>query len=217
MSGLSLYTYFRSSAVYRVRIALSYKGVAYDSKYVHLLQGGGQEKSQEYAALNPQKLIPSLVDNGHIVTQSIAIIEYLDEKYPHPPLLPKDLKKRAAVRAMALSIACDIHPLNNLRVCEYLKNTFQADENICQQWMLHWINDGFTAIEKQLEKTNATHYCFGHRVSLADLCLIPQVYNAKRFSCNMDNYPRIEQIYLHCMQQAEFLVASPEKQSDYDL
>ncbi len=217
MSGLSLYTYFRSSAVYRVRIALRYKGVSYESKIIHLLKDGGQEKTQEYGALNPQKLIPTLVDDGHIMTQSLAIIEYLDEKYPHPPLLPKDLKKRVAVRSMALSIACDIHPLNNIRVSDYLKNTFQADENTRQQWMLHWIKEGFTAIEIQLRKMNSTHYCFGHRVSLADLCLIPQVYNAKRFSCSMENYPRIEQIYQHCMQQSEFLSASPEQQNDYDL
>ncbi|HFE39269.1 MAG TPA: maleylacetoacetate isomerase [Gammaproteobacteria bacterium] len=217
MSKLSLYTYFRSSAAYRVRIALSYKGLPYESKMIHLLKNGGEENSAAYESINPQKMIPSLVDDGHIITQSLAIIEYIDEKYPEPGLLPVDLTHKAQVRSLALAIACDIHPLNNLRVIRYLYKALRADEAKRNQWMLHWMNEGFSAIEKKLASLNSKNYCYGRRVSLADLCLIPQVYNALRFDCDMRDFPRINQIYEHCMKQAEFIAASPEQQPDCDI
>ncbi len=217
MQALTLYTYFRSSAAFRVRIALNFKGLAYESKYIHLLKDGGQEKSAEYEQINPQKLIPSLADSDQVITQSLAIIEYLEEKYPQPSLLPEELDARAQVRALALSIICDIHPLNNLRVLQYLDKTLSVDENNQKNWIQHWVIEGFTAFERQLKKIDSPNYCFGNRVSLADLCLIPQVYNAKRFTCDMNSYPRINRIYQQCMEQPEFVIASPEQQADCDI
>ncbi len=217
MQTLSLYTYFRSSAAFRVRIALNLKGLAYESKYIHLLKNGGQEKSAEYEQLNSQKLIPCFADGDHVISQSLAIIEYLNEKYPEPELLPEDLHMRAQVRSLALSIACDIHPLNNLRVLQYLDNKLGVDERKRIQWMQHWIAEGFSAIETQLHKLDSWDYCFSSHVSMADLVLIPQVYNAMRYACDMRSYPRIHQIYQHCMQQAEFVTASPEEQADCDI
>jgi len=217
MQALTLYTYFRSSAAFRVRIALNLKGLAYESKYIHLLKDGGQEKSAEYEQINPQKLVPSLMDGDQVITQSLAIIEYLNEKYPEPSLLPEDLIVRAQVRAMALSIACDIHPLNNLRVTQYLDKALGVDENDRKKWIQHWVAEGFAAIENQLKKQDSSDYCFGNRVTMADLCLIPQVYNALRFDCDMTSYPRINRIYRQCMKQPEFVTASPEQQADCDI
>ena len=214
---LSIYTYFRSSAAFRVRIALNLKGLAYESNYIHLLKDGGQEKSAKYELINPQKLIPSLVDDDQVVTQSLAIIEYLDEKYPEPALLPGDFSARAQVRSLALAISCDIHPLNNLRVLKYLDEVLSVDENGRKKWIQHWVAEGFSAFESQLGKLDSVDYCFGDGVTMADLYLIPQVYNALRFDCDMTSYPRINRIYQQCMKQPEFVTASPEQQADCDI
>ena len=215
MQTLTLYTYFRSSAAFRVRIALNLKGLTCESKTIDLLKDGGEEKTAQYAQINPQKLVPAFCDGDQIITQSLAIIEYLEEKYPEPALLPKEPIMRAKVRALALSVACDIHPLNNLRVVKHIADEFDADEMQKKQWMHHWMAEGFSAIEMQLNNSNSKDYCFGSSVSLADLMLIPQVYNARRFECEMSLYPRINSIYEQCMENAAFIAASPEKQGDY--
>ncbi len=222
MSELSLYTYYRSSAAYRVRIALHYKSIPYQSQYIHLLKEGGQEKTAAYQRINPQKLIPSLVDDGNIITQSLAIIEYLEEQYPEPPLLPGAPVERGLVRALAHSIACDIHPLNNLRVMNYLEQTLGIDKPQRDQWICHWISEGFAAIEKHLSQAEKTagkkrQYCWGNEISLADVCLIPQVYNAKRFHCPLEVYPNINRVYKNCMELAVFHQAAPESQDDNEL
>jgi len=216
MQALTLYTYFRSSAAFRVRIALNYKGLAYESRFIHLLKDDGQEKSAEYEKINPQKLVPALVDGNQVITQSLAIIEYLDEKYPTTALLPKEFIARAEVRSLALSIACDVHPLNNLRVQQYLDKELSVDEEKRKRWIQHWVAEGFSAFETTLDRLGSKDYCFGKQVSLADLCLIPQVYNAIRFECELNAYPRINQIYQHCMALPEFVTASPEQQQDFD-
>ncbi len=215
MSNISLYTYYRSSAAYRVRIALNYKSLSYHSEYIHLLKEGGQEKTAAYQQINPQKLIPSLVADGHIMTQSLAIIEYLDEKYPDPPLLPSSPEKRAQVRALAQSIACDIHPLDNLRVLTYLDKTLGLGKPQRDQWYCYWIAQGFSAIETLISKENKNYpFCYGHEISLADIFLIPQVYNAHRFNCSVQEYVNINRVYKNCMELAVFQMAAPEAQGD---
>lgn len=210
-----LYTYFRSSAAYRVRIALNLKGIAYDPRFVHLLKGGGEQYKAAYRALNPQGLVPTLVDNGMVLTQSLAIIEYLEDIHPEPPLLPPSAEDRAYVRSLAHLIACDIHPLNNLRVLNYLKNSLGADEEAARGWYRHWITEGFQALEAQLQRNRSNgRYCFGDHASLADICLIPQVYNAKRFNCDLTPYPTVDSIYRHCSALSAFRFAAPENQAD---
>lgn len=213
---MQLYTYFRSSAVYRVRIALLLKKIPHEKKYLHLLKEGGGQRQKEYLDLNPQGLIPALVDNGEVLTQSLAIIEYLEERYPSPPLLPEDIKLRAWVRSIAYSIACDIHPLNNLRVLNYLKDHFKCTDDQKQAWIAHWITLGFEALEQQLQKKGISDlFCVGQKPTLADLCLIPQVYNALRFNVDLKAYPSIHKIFDHAMLQPAFVLASPEHQDDW--
>lgn len=214
---MKLYSYFRSSAAFRVRIALALKGLDYQLVPIHLVKNGGEQTSAAYQRINPQKLVPTLDDDGLIVAQSLSIIEYLEEKYPQIPLLPQDIKNRAFVRAIAQMIASDIHPLNNLRVLQYLTGTLKIDDAQKQIWYAHWIDEGFKAIETLLTQSPAHHsakFCFGDSPTLADCCLIPQVYNAKRFNCDLLAFPKIVTIYNHCMSLPAFIQAHPDNQSD---
>ena len=216
MNQLTLYTYFRSSAAYRVRIALNLKQLEYESAFIHLIKDGGQQRSEEYQNINPQMLIPSLkLETNDVLHQSLAIIEYLDETYPQTPLLPGNTLQRAQIRAFALSICCDIHPLNNLRVLGYLRDTLSIAENQRTTWYQHWITQGFTALEKRLQQTKREgSFCFGKQATLADICLVPQVYNAKRFQCDLEPYPLIQEINHHCLTLDAFKHAAPEMQTD---
>jgi maleylacetoacetate isomerase len=212
---LRLYTYFRSSAAYRVRIALNLKELSYEAIPIHLLRNGGDQHSPAFMKLHPARLVPVLVDEPHTFTQSLAIIEYLDEAYPTPPLLPHGSAARAKVRALALAVACDIHPLNNLRVMQYLGSQLQVDEDARRAWSLHWIGLGFAAIERQLgENATAGPYCYGDSPTVADCCLVPQVFNALRLKCELDAYPIIRRIYEHCTKLSAFERAAPGAQPD---
>ncbi|MDE2024215.1 MAG: maleylacetoacetate isomerase [Gammaproteobacteria bacterium] len=212
---MELYTYFRSSAAYRVRIALNLKGLKADYRYVHLVKDGGQQHQPEYLALNPQGLVPALVDKGHVLTQSLAIIEYLDETHPQPPLLPKDAPGRARVRALAQIVACDIHPVNNQRILKYLEKEFRADEAARSKWYRHWIVEGFNALDKLLGSSPATgKFCHGDQPTLADICLVPQVFNARRFKIDLASFPAIERINAACLALAAFVDAAPDRQPD---
>ncbi|EJI85978.1 MULTISPECIES: maleylacetoacetate isomerase [Alishewanella] len=213
---MKLYSYWRSSAAYRVRIALNLKQLSFETIPVHLLKDGGQQHSSAYQALNPAELVPTLVDEQGSLSQSLAIIEYLDETYPEPRLLPQEPFARAKVRALALDIACDLHPLNNLRVLQYLTGELALDEAQKLRWIQHWLTLGFNALEQKLQQT-AGQYCYGDDVSLADLCLVPQVYNALRFNLDLSRYPLISRIYQHCLQLAAFALAAPEQQPDAQL
>ncbi|MGQ0657074.1 MAG: maleylacetoacetate isomerase [Chromatiales bacterium] len=212
-SGLVLYTYFRSSAAYRVRIALNLKRLYYEPRFVHLLSG--EQNGSDYLKVNPQGRIPALVDGNTVLTQSLAIIEYLEECHPETPLLPREPVERAFVRSVAQLVACDIHPLNNLRVQQYLREQFFADDVACHIWMRHWIEGGFAALEQRLRDhgTNG-QYCFGNHPTLADVCLIPQVFNAKRVACDLAPFPTIAAIDAHCRALAAFARAAPENQPD---
>lgn len=213
---MKLYSYWRSSAAYRVRIALHIKQLGFETIPVHLLQDGGQQHHTDYQLLNPAQLVPVLQDDNLSLNQSLAIIEYLEEMYPEPALLPTEAVARAQVRALALDIACDIHPLNNLRVLQYLTGPLALSEQQKLSWILHWLETGFTALEQRLTQT-AGDYCFGDQVSLADLCLVPQVYNALRFKLDLLAFPQINRIYHHCQQLAAFALAAPEQQPDAQL
>ena len=202
-----LYDYFRTSASYRVRIALNLKGLAYDSVPVSLLDNA--QRAPEYLSKNPQGLVPALLDGEQLLTQSLAICEYLEETYPQPALLPNDAIGRARVRALALSIACDIHPLNNLRVLRRLEAQFAADQAGKDAWYQHWIQSGFEAFEQQIQSTHG-QYCFGDTVTLADLALVPQVYNARRFNCDLSAYPTMLAIEQRCLALDAFARATPE-------
>jgi maleylacetoacetate isomerase len=211
---MKLYTYWRSTAAYRVRIALALKNIPYQSVPVHLVKDGGQQRNAAYTEKNPHQLVPLLeLDDGRCIAQSLAIIEYLDELVPSPPLLPNEPVLRAQVRSIALAIACDIHPLNNLRVTQYLTSTLHASEDAKKDWYAHWITLGFTAIEKTLS-TIPGPFAFGSHVSLADICIVPQVYNAQRFSIPLDRYPRLRAINEACASLQSFQDARPEAQSD---
>lgn len=211
---MKLYDYFRSSAAYRVRIALNLKGLAWESVPVHLLRHGGEQHGAAYRALNPQELVPALEDAGHILTQSLAIIEYLDETHPEPPLLPADPAGRARVRALALQIACDIHPLNNLRVLQVLERDFGLDEAATRRWGRHWIAAGFDALEASLSTPPAGRFCHGDVPGLADICLVPQLFSARRFECDLAPYPRIRAIETECLALAPFAGAHPARQPE---
>jgi maleylacetoacetate isomerase len=212
---MQLFTYFRSSAVYRVRIALNLKGLQPEPHYIHLLKDGGQQHKPEFKAVNPQGFVPALVDEGHTLTQSLAIIEYLEETHPEPPLLPKDAAGRARVRALALAIACDIHPLNNQRIMKYLEKEFGADEAARRRWVQHWVAEGFTALEQLLAGNPDTgKCCHGDAPTLADICLVPQVFNAKRFEVYLATFPTIRRINDHCLKLKAFIDAAPDKQPD---
>jgi maleylacetoacetate isomerase len=215
MADLRLYTYFRSSAAYRVRIALNLKGLDYTAVPVHLLRGGGEQHGAAFAELNPAGLVPVLQDGAATLTQSLAIIEYLEQMYPTPALLPADAAARARVRALALSIACDIHPLNNLRVLRFLKSEFNLDDAQRQLWSVHWLRRGFDALEHMLAGSSQTgSYCHGESPTLADCCLVPQIANAQRVQCALDAYPTLMRIHDRCMGLAAFARAAPGAQPD---
>ena len=208
---LKLYSYFRSSAAYRVRIALNLKGLAYEIVPVHLVRDGGHHKRPDYRAINPQMRIPALMlPSGEVLVQSLAIIEYLEEQSPHPRLLPKDPGLRARARAIAQIIACDIHPLNNSGTLEYLR-TLALDPAAIKAWYAHWILSGFAAVEALLAPGP---YALGEELSLADLCLVPQLANARRFGVPTDNFPRILNIAAACQKLEAFEKARPENQPD---
>ncbi len=212
---MKLYDYFRSSAAYRVRIALNLKDVTLaDRTFVHLRMGN--QRAQDYLALNPQGLVPALeLDDGRVLTQSLAIIEYLDETHPEPPLLPADAAGRARVRAIALGIACDIHPLNNLRVLNYLTGTLGATDAQQNGWYKYWIDVGFEALERQLERDDDTGtFCHGESPTLADVCLVPQLANARRFKVDVSPYPTLTRIEAACNALPAFAQAAPSQQPD---
>lgn len=213
---MKLYTYYRSSAAYRVRIALRLKGLDYESIPIHLVRNGGEQQGDAYKAKNPQGLVPMLqTDNGHYLAQSMAIIEYLDEAFPEPALLPQSIEERAAARALAQAIACDIHPLNNLRVLRYLTNELEQAEDKKNQWYRHWVNVGFAGVERALTQASTTgDFCFGDQPGLVDCVLIPQVYNGNRFNVDMTQYPTIERINLNCLALEAFASSAPEQQAD---
>ncbi len=214
MSQLILYTYFRSSAAYRVRIALHLKGLAYTPKFVHLTRAGGEQHHAAYLDVNPQGLVPALVHEGRTLTQSLAIIEYLEERYPDPALLPAVPDERAYVRALAQLVACDIHPLNNRRVLSYLCDTLKSGELACERWYRHWVEEGLAAFEGLLSRHPAGRFCHGPTPTIADLCLIPQLYNARRFACDLTRYARILAIEEQCMAVLAFREAAPDRQLD---
>jgi maleylacetoacetate isomerase len=214
-TGLILYGYWRSSAAYRVRIALNLKGLGYESRAVHLLRDGGEQHAPDYRQLNPQQLIPCLLDGDRVITQSLAIIEYLDETHPEMPLLPADARGRARVRALAMSVACDIHPLGNLRVLDQLKSRFGADESQRAEWSRYWIAAGFDALEAMLADNAATgRFSHGDSPGLADACLLPQFYNALRWKLPLDGYPTLCRIAEACNELESFRRAAPEMQPD---
>jgi maleylpyruvate isomerase len=210
---VKLYNYFRSSAAYRVRIALSLKGLDYEYIPVHLVKG--EQRGEPYRTLNAQQLVPTLADERGTFTQSLAIIEYIDERHPEPPLLPETPEARARVRAIALAIACDIHPLNNLRVLQYLTGTLGANEDAKNAWYRHWIDLGLAALETQLAGDAATGiFCHGDRVTLADVCLVPQLANARRNRIPLEPYPTLRRIDAECQSLEAFASAAPERQPD---
>lgn len=214
-AGLVLYDYWRSSAAYRVRIALNLKGLDYEQRSVNLVRDGGEQHHAAYREINPQGLVPALVHDGRAMTQSLAICEWLDEAYPAPPLLPIAPADRVRVRSLALAVACDIHPLNNLRVQQYLKAELGADDGAALEWMMHWMRVGFAAFEAGLAAGRPSgSCCWGNEPGLADCCLIPQVYNADRFGCDMTPYPAIREIVAHCRALPAFERAAPERQAD---
>ena len=210
-----VYGYFRSSAAFRVRIALNLKGIVPEWKFVHLLKDGGQQHAPGYRAVNPQELIPTLIHDGHTIGQSLAIIEYLDEVKPEPPVLPRDAAGRARVRQLADMVACDIHPVNNLRVLLHLRDDFGASEEKRAAWQRHWISLGFAAIETLLAGSRQTgRYGHGDTPTLADICLIPQLANARRVNLDLSPYPTILRIEQTALAHPAFAAALPAAQSD---
>jgi maleylacetoacetate isomerase/maleylpyruvate isomerase len=205
---MQLYNFFRSSASYRVRIALALKGLAYDYMAVDLR--AGEQLAESYAAVSAARLVPLLKDGDAVLTQSLAIIEYLDETYPEPPLLPADALGRARVRALALDVACEIHPLNNLRVLRYLVRDLKLGEDDKDRWYRHWVESGLAALERQLDGHPATgRFCHGDTPTLADCVLVPQIHNAQRFNCRLDHVPTVMRIFGHCMALDAFAKTQP--------
>ena len=209
---MTLYTYFRSSAAYRVRIALNVKGLTPEMVSIHLQKEGGLNRKPQFRAVNPQMRVPAIkLDGGDELIQSLAIIEYLDEVHPQPPLLPRDSMERAKVRALAQVIACDIHPLNNVGPLRYLKRELGQPQEKIDAWYHYWILDGFDAVEALIV---AGPYAFGNEVTLADVCLVPQVYNARRFKVPLERFPKIVAVEAACRELAAFERAAPENQAD---
>lgn len=212
---MKLFTYFRSSAAYRVRIALNLKGLGYDAVPVHLLRDGGQHLLDEYRAINPSGLVPAFQDDAITLTQSMAILEYLEEAYPQVPLLPKGAVARAHVRELAQIIACDIHPVNNLRVLKYLVKQLGQDEQAKTDWYRHWVIEGFQSLEAHLARHLDTGtFCYGHTPTIADCFLVPQVFNAQRFDIDVTAYPTISRINDMCVDLPAFKAAHPSQQPD---
>lgn len=212
---MKLYSYFRSSAAYRVRIALNFKGLDTQIIPVHLLRDGGEQKKPDYLRVNPTGLVPTLVDGDITIAQSMAILEYLEETHPEPALLPADAPGRARVRAIAQTIACDIHPLNNLRVLRYLKNTLEVGNTQRDEWYRHWVGLGLSAIEDMLVQSAQTgRFCHGDQPTLADILLVPQVFNARRLNCDLSAMPNIVRIDAECNTLEPFIVAAPARQPD---
>lgn len=214
--GLRLYSYWRSSAAYRVRIALNLKRLPYEIVPVNLAANGGEQHSLDYVRLNPQELVPTLMDGGRVIRQSMAIVEYLDESYEGElKLLPPTARDRARVRGLAQIVACDIHPIGNLRVLQYLEREFGTPAEEREQWSRHWIREGFDAFEELLAENPSTgQFCEGDDPSLADVCLVPQVYNARRWGVNLSDYPTIVRINDECLKLPAFDQARPENQPD---
>jgi maleylacetoacetate isomerase len=207
---MKLYDYYRSTACYRVRITLNLKNIVYDTIDINLINKAGDHHTDEYHQVNPQELVPSLDIQGKILHQSLAIIEYLNELHPNPPLLPQNPLDKAKVRALALMVACDMHPLNNLRVLKRLESQFGATKDETMRWYHHWLKQGFDAIEEHLsQQPRNQSVCLGNHVSMADVCLIPQVYNAKRFNFDLTQYPLINQINEYCLQLEPFKGTAP--------
>ncbi len=209
-----LYSYWRSSASYRVRMALNLKGLDYEIRPVHLVRDGGEQYADDYTALNPQQLVPTLIDGETVITQSMAMLEYLEERHPEPALLPDDSAGRARVRAIAQAIACEIHPLNNLRVLKYLTGTAGLDEDAKLAWYRHWTETGLAAVERMLDDETTGRFCHGDEPGLADCCLLPQVYNAERFECNIAQFGRIRRICEALGKIPAVVEATPENQPD---
>jgi maleylacetoacetate isomerase len=210
---VKLYTYFRSSAAFRVRIALNLKGLAYEPVFVHLAKG--QHREQQYSAVNPQALLPTLeLDDGTRLVQSLAIIEWLDEKHPTPPLIPKDALGRARVRSLSYLIACEIHPLNNLRVLQHLKRALGQSQEQIDEWYRYWIADGLAKLEADLARPGTGKYSHGDVPGMADCCLVPQIFNAKRYNSDLKPYPKTLRVFESCMQLDAFDRAQPSKQPD---
>lgn len=211
---LQLHSYWRSSAAYRVRIGLALKGLDYQTVPVHLAREGGQQHAPGYVQLNPQHLVPTLVHGAHVIRQSLAILEYLDETWQTTPLLPGDPASRAAVRALAQLVACDIHPLNNLRVLQYLEHELAVAAPAREAWISEWIVRGFRALEAMLSAQPGGDFCHGDSPGLADCCLVPQVYNARRFKVDLGDYPAIVRIDAACAAHPAFVAAHPDAQPD---
>jgi len=214
-SDFALYGYFRSSAAFRARIALNLKGIKPELRFIHLLRNGGEQHTPDYKAINPQELIPALAHDGHLITQSLAIIEYLNEIVPEPPLLPKDAYGRARAREIAYVAACDIHPVNNLRVGLFLKEKYNAADDDVVRWQRHWIRVGFDALEKMLDTAKETGaYAHGDTPTIADIVLIPQVANARRVKLDIQTWPTIARIEAHALKHPAFAAALPTNQPD---
>jgi maleylacetoacetate isomerase len=215
MADLTLYSYFRSSAAFRVRIALNLKNLTANMRYIHLLKDGGQHRAEAYRAINPQQVVPTLVHDGHTITQSLAIIEYLDEIWPDPALLPAEPLARARVRQLALIVACDIHPLNNLRVLRRLRHQFRAGDAQILDWQAHWMTAGFQALEELLAtEQSGGRFCHGDAPTLADICLIPQLANARRIKLDLSAFPILLRIEEAAYRLPAFSEARPENQAD---
>jgi maleylacetoacetate isomerase len=212
---MKLYNYFRSSASFRVRIALNLKGLPYEYAVVHLTRDGGQQFDPAFRAINPDALIPVLDDDGRTLTQSLAIMEYLEETHPEPPLLPGTPLDRAYVRSIALAIACEIHPLNNLRVLRYLVRDLKLSDEQKNAWYRHWVEQGLASIEARLvAERKSGRYALGDAVTLADVVIVPQIFNAKRFDCRLDHVPTVMGIFDRCMELPAFIEAQPARQPD---
>jgi maleylacetoacetate isomerase len=210
-----LYTYWRSSAAFRARIALNLKGIRYEPKFVHLMRGGGEQHSAEYRAVNPQGRVPVLVHEGRTIVQSMAILEYLEETFPQPALLPADPAARARVRSIAQIIVSDVQPLQNTSVTQYLADVLRLDEAARAAWLKEWITRGMAAVEQLLAESAATgRFCHGDAPTLADCCLFPQVYSSRRFGVDPAQFPRVSRIAAECQSIQAFVEASPESQPD---